>query len=612
MLGYLRSGNKRTKTIWWALTVLTVGSFLGGFVFLAGLGRDQGTRARLTGSVGSVNGEPVTVAQWNSALDESRQAYRQRYGVDPQDRDIKTVEEQAWNALVNEKLFAQQARRAGLGVTDNEVVTAMRNAPPAILINSPAFQTNGKFDLSKYQQALGNPNNNWAPFEDLIRRQVPVRKLQERLMAAIKLSEPELKQAFRDRYDRISATLVTVPAADSGHAAGTEAELASTYDRYKARMATGARTQLEVLVVPKKFGQEETRAAMDLAKSLFERANKGEDFAQLARDYSEGPNAEKGGLIDRWLMPSDLGGIIGAAVQTKKPGEVIEPVQEGSRVLVLQIMDPAKDTSRTKTPPPAPNAVRLSQIVVKVRPAAEALREQYKEAKSIADRAKAVGLSKAASEKGLGTMKTGFYDSNNAPPQLFAVPEAADWGLSAKQGDVSTVFEGEDEFAIAQVAMQHKAGPPARDEIGDQLRLIADAEHRVDMAKPRADSVVAGLRAGQTLEAASQAVRVTPRSVQTSRQQPDPRLSATPELLGMLMVAPPGKVLGPIRSSGGWTFARLDGMTPAADTLLNDQLKGQLTNEVLQARQQAFFASYMSQLRASSRVSDLRGGARGY
>jgi len=80
----------------------------------------------------------------------------------------------------------------------------------------------------------------------------------------------------------------------------------------------------------------------------------------------------------------------------------------------------------------------------------------------------------------------------------------------------------------------------------------------------------------------------------------------------MLMVAPPGKVLGPIRSSGGWTFARLDGITPAADTLLNDQLKGQLTNEVLQARQQAFFASYMNQLRASSRVSDLRGGARGY
>ena len=64
MLGYLRSGNKRTKTIWWALTIITVASFLGGFVFLAGLGRDQSSRARLAGNVGSVNGEGVTTTQW--------------------------------------------------------------------------------------------------------------------------------------------------------------------------------------------------------------------------------------------------------------------------------------------------------------------------------------------------------------------------------------------------------------------------------------------------------------------------------------------------------------------------------------------------------------------
>src|SRR5262245_57879463 len=207
MLGYLRSGNKRTKFIWWALTILTVGSFLGGFVFLAGVGRDQSTRARMSGNVGSINGEGVTLTQWQSALEEARQAYRQRFGVDPQDRDAKNVEQQAWRSLVNERLFAQQARKAGLGVTDNEVLVGMRTSPPAMLLASPAFQTDGKFDATKYQQALANPGNNWAPFEDMLRAQLPVKKLQERLMASIKLSEPELHQAFRDRYDRISATL---------------------------------------------------------------------------------------------------------------------------------------------------------------------------------------------------------------------------------------------------------------------------------------------------------------------------------------------------------------------------------------------------------------------
>src|SRR5262249_1997775 len=136
-------------------------------------------------------------------------------------------------------------------------------------------------------------------------------------------------------------------------------------------------------------------------------------------------------------------------------------------------------------------SVKLSQIVIKVHPAPDAMRAQYKEAKAIADRARSVGLSKAATEKGMATAKTGFYDDNNAPPQLAAVPGAADWGLSAKKGEVSQVFEGEDEFVVAQVALQHEAGAPTRDELGDQLKLLADIEHRVDLAKPRADSVVA-------------------------------------------------------------------------------------------------------------------------
>ena len=612
MLGQLRSGNRRIKLVWWGLIVFTVVSFLGLWVFSAGTGFDSTSRARASGNIASINGEAVSNVQWQAAVEEARQIYRQRYGVDPQDRDVKNVEQQAWRSLVNERLFAQQAKKAGLGVSDNEVLVSMRTNPPSILLASAAFQTDGKFDPAKYQQALANPGNNWAPFEAMLREQLPVRKLQERLLASIKLSEPELRQAFRDRFDHFYATLVIVPPADTGRSNGSEEVLRATYEKYKSRMAAGPRTQLEVLVSPKRFGDEENRQAMATAKSLFERASQGEDFAQLARDYSEGPNAERGGLIDRWLQPGELGSLIGAAVQMKKPGELIEPVQEGSRVLVLKIMDPAQDTSSTKTPPPSPGAVKLSQIVIKVRPSPDALRAQYKEVKAIAARARAVGLSKAATEKNMSTLKTGFYDANNSPPQLFAVPEAADWGLAAKQGEVSPVFESDDELVVVQVATQHKAGPPARDEIGDQLKMVADAEHRVDMSKPRADSLLAALKGGRSLEDAARASNLAPTPVQGSRNQPDPRLAGNPELLGMLLAAPAGKVVGPVRSAQGWSFARLDAITAAPDSMFNDQTKGQITNEILQARQRAFFESYIEKLRANSQVADLRASERGY
>jgi parvulin-like peptidyl-prolyl isomerase len=76
----------------------------------------------------------------------------------------------------------------------------------------------------------------------------------------------------------------------------------------------------------------------------------------------------------------------------------------------------------------------------------------------------------------------------------------------------------------------------------------------------------------------------------------------------MLYSAPHGKVIGPVRSSQGWLFARVDGMTAAPDTMFNDQLRGQLTNEIMSSRQRSFFDGLVEKLRANAQVADLRGG----
>ena len=606
MLGYLRSGNKRTKTIWWVLIALTVASFVIGFIFLAGVGRDPSSRARMSGNVGSVNNQGISVADWQGALDEEIALYKQRFGTTPQDRDLKAVEQQAWRKLVTRRMFAQEAKRAGLSATDNDILNGMRTNPPVQIISSPAFQTNGKFDPTKYQQALADPRINWSVFENILRENIPVQKLQERLLSSLKLSEPELQQEFHARFDRVNATVVMVPAADTGRSAGDDATLQKVYERYRSRMAAPARSQLEVLVIPKKFGADESKAALDMARSLFARAQQGEDFAQLARDYSEGPNAEKGGAIDRWIDPSELGPMLGAAAQAKKPGDVIEPLQQGSRVVILKLLDGSKDTLAAKQPH-APNAVRLAQIIIRVQQSADGRQAQAKEVQSLMARAKALNsLSKAATEKGMSTFKTGFYDDNNAPPQLAAMPEAADWGLTAKKGEISPVFESGDEFALAQSSMQHAAGAPSRDEVGDQLKMMADLEARVDQSKSRADALATAIKGGQSLEDAAKAAGLQAMALQTNRSQPDPRLSGAPEMLGMLYSAPAGKVIGPVRTSQGWLFARVDGVTAAADTLFNAQLKGQITNDVLNRRQRGFFDGYIGKLRASSQVSDLR------
>ena len=51
MLKYLRMGNKRIKLIWWVLVLVTVFTFVGGFIFLFGSGFDTGRQAQMTGAL---------------------------------------------------------------------------------------------------------------------------------------------------------------------------------------------------------------------------------------------------------------------------------------------------------------------------------------------------------------------------------------------------------------------------------------------------------------------------------------------------------------------------------------------------------------------------------
>lgn len=602
MLSYLRAGSKRTKAIWLIITVATVFTFLIGFSFFGSMGRDTTSVARQSGAYGEINGEKVTSDMWNGAQQSAVQAYRQQYNADPADRDLKSVQQRAWRTLVNERLFAAEAKKAGIHVTDNDVIVGMRTAPPSVLYGVPAFQTDGKFDPQKYAAALANPGIDWAPFEEQLRNEIPVRRLQERLMASLKLSEGELKQVWRDRYERMDAVVVQVAPADTGKSGGTEAELQKTFEKYRSRLAAPARTQLELLAIPVQYSPAEIQDATDRANALHQRAVAGEDWNSLARDNSEGANAANGGVIDRFIRPEEMGPV-GAQIATLPPGGILAPFREGGQVMMFKVLDPARDSVARNAPP---GAMKLAQITIKLRPASESLRAQYETARKVAKRAEQVGLSKAATEKGLSTEKTPFFDQNNLPPQLYVAPDAADWGLVSKQGAVSPVFSTGDVMLIAQVALQHKAGPPERSEVSEQLKQIADVEVRVAAVKPKADQIEQALKSGQTLEQAAQSVGIFSMPVQLTRQSPDPRLMVSPELQGALWAAKPGEVVGPFHSLGGWYFGRVERVTPAADSLYNDQVKGQLTTEVLTRRQRAFFEGYLTLLRDKAKIVDNR------
>jgi peptidyl-prolyl cis-trans isomerase D len=605
MLGFMRSGGKRTKVILWAVAIVTIVTFVGGFIFIFGAGLDSTRNARATGAVAVVNGQRISNVDFQNALVQQREAYRKQYGVDPADRDLRMIEMQTWRTLVSEHLVTEEAKRLGLNATDKDVSLAMRTNPPQVLMTVPDFQTNGQFDPNKYRAALANPNYNWAPFEELARRDAPMRKLEERLLASIKVTDAELRQLFHDRNDKVNATVVAVqPAPDLKVTAPTEAELKATYEAFKGRFSSGTRVQLEVMRVEKKYGDEELRLARETAQSLVNRIRGGEKFEDLARDFSEGPNAAQGGLVPQPIAPQQLGPDIGPKVMALPVGGILDPIQDAGRFVVIKLVD------RTGPTPNGPPMLRIAQIIVKAKPNDTSMRKQVEELKKIRGAAMSSrSLAQAASAKGQSTFKTQYYDYNGPPTELFTVPEAAEWGLGAKTGDISPVFDGIDEFVIAQVAARHEGGPAPQAEIVEPVRQIAEMGRKVDTVKAKADAVAQAVASGRSLEDAARAQGLEAmRLAGMSRATPDPRLAGAPEAVGALFMAAPGKVVGPVRALNGWYFVRLDGVTAAADTTFERE-KSTLAREILQRRQQTFFNGLMTSLRSKAKVQDLRTNA---
>jgi parvulin-like peptidyl-prolyl isomerase len=394
-------------------------------------------------------------------------------------------------------------------------------------------------------------------------------------------------------------------APDSTVPSPTEADIDRAYQQNRGRFTSDARVQLEVLVQPKQTGEEEKKAARDLAMSLVKRARGGEDFAALCKDYSEGPNADKGGVVERYFQPSEFGPEMGPKLAAMNPGEISDPFPDGTRYVAVKVLE------KTPATPPAAPALKIAQLVIKVRPNDSTVNDQYEQLKKLRDRAARIGLGRAAAERGLATSRTEWFDMNGSPQALYGIPEAGDWGLTAKLNEVSPVYVGVDELGIVQVAAQRPAGVTPKEDIVDPLRQLARMDERVTKSKPMSDALAAALAGGKTLEAAAKSVGLTAAKVDgLTRQRPDPRLSGAPEFVGALFGVTPGKVVGPVRGINGWYFGRLDQLAPA-DTASYSKLKGAVTTDLLQRRQQEFMVGYLSDVRRRTKVEDHRASLQG-
>ncbi len=164
--------------------------------------------ATSTDEVARVGSSKITLQQLDVAMRERADQIRSRQGgtVDAKLFESAQFRQSVLNELVEQRLLLVESER--LGLVANDVV--LRD----LIAQIPAFQENGKFSPTKYEQVLRAQGMNPTTFEQNLRRDLTQQMLISGVAATTQMSRTQLDQIIAAETQEREVAVAVIPAAD--------------------------------------------------------------------------------------------------------------------------------------------------------------------------------------------------------------------------------------------------------------------------------------------------------------------------------------------------------------------------------------------------------------
>jgi peptidyl-prolyl cis-trans isomerase D len=596
----MRELREKTKII----MIVVALAFVGLMVFEWGMDISGTSAAMQTGELGRVNGEPISYQAYSVAYQELYQRAQAQYGAELSREQIRELEETAFNEVVNQMLMNQELRRRGIRVTDAEIRQAAQWSPHPDLMNNELFQTNGRFDIAKYQQFLASPAANeelLLQLEQYYRGVIPQSKLLRQVTAGLHVSDSELWRIWQDRNETATAEYVQLVVSQlvPGDPEVTEREVRAYYDGNRERFRRPATARFTVATISKQATAADTAAALQRARSVRQEIVGGADFAEVARRESADPGSREAGGDLGTFRRGQMVPTFDEAAFSLPVGQVSEPVQSPFGYHVIQVQERQEDE------------VRARHILIPTTPTEESTDRLYARADSLEVLAQRGDLQRAARAMG-AQVRQGVTVSQDQPftPEVGSMLEAVEWARDEATApdpeQVSPLFETPQAFYVVELEAFTPAGTVALAEATPEIRRTLVMEKKQAQARQIGQQIVAEVRGGKPLE---QAARERGLSVESAgpftRIGFNPAFGQANAVTGAAFGVPVGQVSNVVEGPAGLFIVRPTERTQADREAFEAQ-KEQLRGSALFQMQQEAVGRWMQDLRAQADIDDRR------
>lgn len=482
--------------------------------------------------VANVDGQIISASEFQRAYENVKAAYRDRLNAEL--LESLNLRQQTLEQLITIRLLTEEARRLGLTVADDEV----RQAIAAM----PAFQAYGGFSQEQYLRVLRYLRVTPSEFEEDQRAQLLSQKLQDLVTDAVVVTDTEVQEVFRLSQERVVLSFVKVAAADllaqvvaepaaveeyynthresfrepdrvrfayvaypASHFTAdvhvTTQEVEEFYAQHKEdRFTSPARVHARhiLFALSPDASAEERANTRATATDILTRIRAGEDFATLAKTYSE----------DTATAPQ--GGDLGFFTR----GRMVKPFEDAAFTLaageVSDLVETPFGLHIIKVEANEPEQVRpLSEVEEDIRQeVALARAREIAQERAYADRDKiqnGASLAEVAQAAGLRVVETPLVAPDETLPDLGRQPTLIQAALALVPQQVSEPVAIADAWYLVSPQEKVLSHIPDFATVAEEAERRYKSEKAEQLAREKAEALLARLQAGADLaEAATQ------------------------------------------------------------------------------------------------------------
>lgn len=602
LMGTLREGN---RVILWILLITFVGSLaIGGVLGGADIIDIITGRSELIDAVAMVNGESIKSGDYFNYVNLRYDQVRSQGAGEITDALRVQIGNEVWNELVTEKLIFQEINKRNIKATDEEVVWHMTENPPNYFRQDSVFQSNGKFDMSKYRQALSNPAYNWRLYEDDIRMSLPRQKIINLLASTIRVNKEDARQYYKKNKIRYNIKYVTVNNSlfiKDSTISISQFEIEEFYNANLENYKKEPDRLMSYAWFSKLPSADDSTLIIKEALSLKARAESGIDFAGLARAYSDGPSASEGGNLGyfrRGVMVKPFED----AVFSAEIGDIIAPVITDFGVHVIYIKN-------RRTSDKGDEEIEASHILLKMTAGPNTLSNNRSFANLFAFDAVELGFEAAAEANDAIIQQTDpikYSDINlrNIGP----LSDAVIFAFTSKEGNLSEVFENERGYYVFRLDVINEASVQPLDKVTPSIKIALELKKRNEKALSYAQELYEqALRSNMSLEYITEldsrlsVVSSPPFYLESNIAG----LGKSGKLAGRLSILEPGSIARPILIASRAVIAQLVSRDTFEESAFELEYK-EIQRQLLIARQNTIFSDWIEDLRGRAEIIDLR------